>query len=319
MADTLETLDTAAIAAEIGSDLFGGGGDNGLDDDNDNFAANPPAELPPELGKTAPVAPENTLGITPAQIKSLPKSWKKEMEPLWAKADPALHDYVYNREADVMRGLQQYQEGYQTWQKLMQPYVGVFQQHPNVQPVAVMQALMNTHLQLLSAEPAKKVEIAKRILSEYGIDLSGEGQTPAVQRDPAVYEIQRELAQLKDERLKEQKRIYDEGVAAQLTIVQAFAKDPKNVHFSAVENDIFRFLQTGAATDLAAAYELACYANPAIRAKIIAEQSAPSATPSAAAKFPNLDENSTGKPRRQRAATMDDTINAIVQKHYSSH
>lgn len=322
MFDDNSEIDPKAIAAEIGADLLGGG-DSGLDDDTDNFQSDPPPEKAPDLGKTAPVSPEGQPGLTPAQIKALPKSWKKEMEPLWQKADPALHDYVYNREADVMRGLQQYQEGHQSWQKLLQPYQAVLQQHPNVQPVQLLQNLMNSHLGLLSALPAQKVEMARRILTEYGIDIAqlvGDGTTPAPTLDPRVNQIQQELESLKQERLREQKRIYDEGVAEQEKIIQKFASDPKNKYYSEVEMDIYRFIEKGVATDLAHAYELACYANPAVRAKIIAEQTSPApATPSPAEKFPNLDGETSTKGRRQRQVTMDDTINSIINKHHSTH
>lgn len=271
-------------------------------------------------------APNPLAEITPGQNsvgKPLPKSWKKDMAPLWEKADPALHEYVYSREADIMRGLQQYAQGHQQWDNLIKPFAPIFQQNPGVQPVAIMQGLMNTHLQLLnpSLDPTKKLEMAKAIMSEYGIEFGD--QQPQAQH-PRIAQLEAQMAQLSAAQAAREQAAYASGVEEQQRFVDTFAKDPKNKFFLEVQNDILRFIQTEAAQDLPTAYELACYANPAVRAKMLAEQQAAALVPNPATprkpngQFVNL-ESGEPKPARTRKGSIDDTINAVIATNYPKH
>lgn len=316
----------ANIAGEISESLFSSGkstpSDDGLGDGetvNEEVAASaPPA--PPQQEVKPPEA-----AITPGQNsvgKPLPKSWKKDVSPLWEKADPALHEYIYAREADMMRGIQQYAQGHQQWDALIKPFAPIFQQNPEVQPVQIMQGLMNTHLQLLnpSLDPQKKLEMAKAIMSEYGIEFGD--QQPHAQ-NPRVAQLEARLAQMEAQSRSSQQQAYAAGVAEQQRAVDTFVKDPKNKYFSEVQNDILRFIQSGAATDLPSAYDLACWANPAVRAKILAEQQASAPVPPPPARKPNgqfvnLDSGDP-KPARTRKGSIDDTINAVIATNYPKH
>lgn len=326
----------SGVAAEIGGELFGGdGGEN---------TAELPANNPPESAEKpaaqrfteespAEQAQATQAAEAAAAMRALPKSWKKDMEQYWKTLPPQVHDYVYAREADVMRGLQQYQEGHRQWETLLKPYGGVFQQHPDVNPVQLMQNLMNTHLQLLnpSLDAGQKLQMAQRIMASYGIKLDGQPATPA-DENSAIAALQRrldhaeQLARQAAERLTARERAeYDAGVKEYEAKIEAFATDPKNKYFAEVENDILRFVQSGAASTLEAAYELACYANPVVRAKLLAEQQAPAAqsasTPASTnrdsrGRFVNLD----GEPPQRRTArpgTIDQTIDSIIAKAYN--
>lgn len=322
------------IAAEIGGELFGGDDGNtaALPADNPPESAEKPAaqrfteESPAEQAQAAQAAE------AAAQMRALPKSWKKDMEQYWKTLPPQVHDYVYAREADVMRGLQQYQEGHKQWESLLKPYGGVFQQHPDVNPVQLMQNLMNTHLQLLnpSLDAGQKLQMAQRIMESYGIKLGNQPAAP-VDENSALAALQQRLdraeqiARSAAERLTARERAeYDAGVKEYEAKIEAFASDPKNKYFAEVGNDILRFVQSGAATTLEAAYELACYANPVVRAKLLAEQQAP-ATQSAAPASANRDSrgrfvNLEGEPPQRRTAkpgTIDQTIDSIVARAYT--
>ena len=221
-----------------------------------------------------------------------------------------------------MRGIQQYAGGYQQWDALIKPFAPIFQQNPDVQPVAIMQGLMNTHLQLLnpSLAPEKKLEMAKAIMSEYGIEFGD--QQPQAQ-NPRVAQLEQRLAQMEALAKSQQEQAYAAGVAEQQKAVDTFIKDPKNKYFPEVQNDILRFIQTGAAQDLPTAYELACYANPAVRAKMLAEQQATAPAPAPAPRkqngqFVNLD-SADPKPARTRKGSIEDTINAVIATNYPKH
>jgi len=256
----------ADVAGEIGDSLFSntpevqetpGDGENG---EVKPVAA---AETPPESKPEGEIVPGQN-----SQVKPLPKSWKKDMAPLWEKADPALHEYVYAREADMMRGIQQYSQGAQQWGNLIQPFAPLLQQHPDVNPVQLLQGLMNTHLQFLSPDVPvyQKQQMVKNLLRDYGISLDAssapaDGSQPAGP-DPALIaelnQLRKTVNDLKAGFTANQQKAYDDGVAAQLKTVEAFATDPKNEFYSEVEDNILHLLQTGAAPDLASAYELAC-------------------------------------------------------------
>jgi hypothetical protein len=87
-----------------------------------------------------------------------------------------------------------------------------------------------------------------------------------------------------------------------------------------VANDILRFIKTGVAADLASAYEMACWVNPAVRAKLAAQQARPSAPEKPAQRaangqFVHLDSDNSA-PVRTRPVSMDATIDGIVSKHF---
>jgi hypothetical protein len=314
----------ASIAGEIGADLF----------------AKTEPEAPVKVETPAPgseqrsaipsdqtAQPQNTPVAQPP-VKALPKSWKKDMEPHWAKLDPAVHEYVYAREADVMRGIQQYQSGYESWNNLLKPYESVLAQHPDVNPVQLMQGLMNSHLALLNPQtpPEQKLQMVQQILQGYGLSLPANGDPAAAQNtpNPELQTLRQQVAELTRARQLDQQRQYQSGLTEQMRVVEAFAADPANKYFPEVANDIHRFIQSGAATDLASAYELACYANPAVRAKVLADQQAaafpaPGAKPPRAVngQFRNIDSPDPAKHRIPKGS-IDDTIDSVVAKHYTN-
>jgi hypothetical protein len=320
----------AGVAADIGADLFGG---------EKAPVADPIVEEAGEarsITEQPAIVPANPA-VVPGQnsvAKPLPKSWKKDIAPLWEKADPALHEYVYAREADVMRGIQMYQNGHTQWTNLVQPFLPVLEQHPNVNPVQVMQGLMNTHLQLLDpAMPAaQKAQFAQRILKDYGIDLGAltptDGQQPANQPDPALLRelqtLRQTVSQLQNGYAADKQAASAAELDTLTRSVEAFAADPKNPYFEEVADDILRFLKTGAATDIAGAYELACYGNPSVRAKLFADQqkalngkTQPKRAPNGT--FVNVESLEPAASRTRKGATMDDTIDQIVASHYPKH
>lgn len=333
-------FDVKGAAAEIGADLFKAPVKDVLYERGTAPPATVVAETPDlqvaPVDKT-PVVDPNTpkprveVGVnseTPANptLAPLPKSWKKEMQGAWEKADPTIHAYVAEREAQVMRGIQQYGAGHNNWNALIQPFAPLLSQNPEVNPIQLIQGLMNTHLQLLNpnGDPKRKVDLINSLLNEYGIDI-GQGGTPADQRtNQEIQNLRAELAAVKHSQTQSQQKVYSDNLATNHSMVETFSKDPKNKYFDEVGHDILRFIQSGAAPDLASAYELACYANPAVRAKLLAEQPA-NQKPNNIEKprkpngqFINVDETPV-KQRAPKQGTIDNTIDNIVAKHYSAH
>ena len=346
--NSLDDIVPSDIASEIGAELFGKShsNDDVLLDNQTRLPVDPstgvisdPIDTPPVVKADTPLDDKNPLnpeprvepGVNsetpPVNLKPLPKSWKKEMAPLWEKADPALHEYVYTREADVMRGIQGYAGAANNWGTLIQPFQPLFDANPTVNPIQLMQGLVTNHLRLLNpnAPNAEKVQLVNSLLQEYGITFGQENVQPADQRIMQDLQTARnEIAELRNWRESEKQRIQQEGLSSHLSVVQQFEKDPKNKYFEEVGDHIIHLLKTGAAADLPSAYELACWANPAVRAKMLAEQQAPvnPKTPvvqprdKVNGQFVNLD-GDTPAPRKPRVGSINDTIDAVVNAAYN--
>lgn len=311
------------VAADIGKDLFAS------TVREQPAATGTVSKAPNEAAVAAAnVAAQNTpAAAAPAAptMRALPKSWKKDMEPHWAKLDPAVHDYVYNREADVMRGIQQYQSGYESWNNLVKPFESVLSQHPDVNPIQLMQGLMNSHLALLNpSTPAEaKMQMVQQLLSGYGLSLPSGAAAQPNSPSPELLQLRQQVQQLQQAQQTEAQRRYQAGLADQTKIVEAFASDPKNKYFPEVANDIHRFITSGTATDLASAYELAIWANPAIRAKVLADQQAEAATAATKPRatngqFRNIDTLDPSKHQRPKE-TMEQTIERVAREASTRH
>jgi hypothetical protein len=221
------------------------------------------------------------------------------------KLDREAQEYLVTRENDVQKGFEQYGSGHKNWQELTKPFQPVLQQYPDVNPVQLMQNLMHNHLQILQGTPEQKVNLARQLLKSYGIDLPGvDSANPA----PGNFELQslrQELSEAKQTLRSLLSTQQELSTKDSLKVVQAFAAKPENKYFAQVAPDVLRFLQTGAAETLEAAYELACYANPSVRAELMKTPSSPPAAP----KLPNVDGSKTGTPGKRTTPTnIDDTI-----------
>lgn len=328
-----DSFDVAGAAKSIGDDLFSVQKPDVLIERNEynelDQSVTPKVEATPEVKPEVkdPLQPEPRVepGVNSVVAAPLPKSWKKEMQPVWEKADPALHAYVADREAQVMRGIQQYAAGHNNWDALIKPFAPILQSNPDVNPIELMQGLMNVHLQLLNPNgtPEAKAAIVNNLLQEYGINLSGTEQAPA---DTVLMQrLQRAEQQIaeNDRRYQNwQRQQYEIGVQTHLQTVDQFAADPKNKYFEEVGNDILQLLASRPDLSLPNAYETACWANPVVRAKMLAEQQAPSSQNDRPRKpngqFINIDETPV-RTRVPKAKSMDETIDNVVASHYSKH
>lgn len=284
-------LDIGAIADSIGNDLFG---------EKSGVEESPP--------------PSSSAGSPPNDpFSALPKAWKKEKEPLWAKMDKEAREYIYSRENDVVKGFEQYSTGHKNWTELTTPFQQVISQHPDVNPVQVMQNLMKNHLALLQATPEQKKAMAQTLLKSYNIDM-GTG-TAQQALPPEVQQALGTVGQLRDELGRFKADLSARQVEDNKKIVEAFASDPANKYFEEVADDIIHLLQTGAAPALDKAYEMAIWANPAVRAKLLAEQAVDSTTSS---KKPLNVEGSGGTPPT-KPKTFEDSIEAVMVKNYGAN
>lgn len=307
---SLDGMDTAAYAAEIAGDL-GFGADSG-----EKAPVDEPADPDPAA------SPQNAAdGPSPgtAAFDAMPKAWKKEMEAHWARLDPEVRKYVNSREADVSRGIQMYQQGHSAWNRLFSPYQQIFAAHPNIDPVQLLQGVMNQHIQMAQGTPEQKRNLAAQMLKSYGLEFPT--QAPQVDpgditQHPQFQAMQKRVDQMESIWASAQNAAQQQAYTKSLSEVEAFGSDPKNPHWNDVVEDVLLLLKKGAASTLPEAYDIACLRNPAVKAKILAAGAAPAPTPKAAS-FPNINGSVTSP--RARKLSMDETINGVIAKHYSSH
>lgn len=315
--DIDENTSPADISTAISTELFPEHPERGMTTVDNNSSE---IQAPVDEGSEGEVTPVTSIPAPGYQMKPLHKAWKKEMEPVWAKSDPALQEYVYKREEDVMRGLQQYQTGHQRWNEVIQPFQHVIQQNPDVNPVELLQNLMTNHLRVLSSPKEQKVALVRDIVRGYGLDLSDfipqNGEIPAA-LPPEVGQLRQELSQVRNHLAAKQRAEYEAGVAEQTKLVNAFFADSKNKYVAEVEADILELLQKGAANSLQDAYDLACYKNPTVRVKVLADQRA-----GAVGEKPvvtNIDSSTEVKPRKGKTGSSWQTgVDEIVHKHFGN-
>lgn len=274
-----------------------------------------PEEVPPDE-----VVQEEQPVTVPPELQKL--GLRKEEAEAFAKADPAVQQAFIRRSEEMHRGFEQFRGKAQfgeAMERAIAPYAGILQQYGVGADVAV-QRLFGAEVALRNGTPEQKVQMLTQIARDYGIDL-GQAQEVAAQMpqpNPEVYELRSQLTQMQQWIAQQnQAREWQERESLNSEITK-FASDPAHTHFEEVRNEMAGLLQAGLAPDLKTAYEMAIYANPAVRARVLAEQQAKEqaqrnavasqkAKEARAAAAVNVSRKGT-LPAAKPIGTMDDTI-----------
>lgn len=303
-----EEPDIAALAAEVGDSLFAKAG-------------------PEDSGNTesAPASAPEPVFAPPDESSNLPKAWKKEMEAHWKTLPPDVRKYVYSREADVSRGIQQYHQGYTRWDAVTKPYQQLFSQDPNFDPVPVLQGLMQTHVVLSNPNVpiAQKRAFLLEAAKSYQIDMAEQAGQPAasipdISNHPDFLRMQKQLNGVTSVVQTSQQQQYAALVAQQTQAVDKFSTE--NPYFNEVAGDIHRLIRTGAAADLPTAYNMAVWSNTEIRAKLLADQQAAGGKARRVAQPVNIESSGTANVRNgKKSNSIDDTIATVLAKYTTQH
>ena len=317
-ADT--SFDTAGALESISSDLFGSEGEGGSDELELEVSAPKAAEAPAEEPKAAETPAVET---PPSPSVEPPKTWRPEAVAKWATLPPEVQQEVLKREADMFRGLEMYKADAQTGksvQQILAPYMPMLQA-AGLNPLQQVEGLMKAHHLLATGTPEQKQALFQRLAQDYGVQLQSDGEAPFV--DPSVAALQSEIAALKSQinaRSQREEAATRESLQKE---IDAFAADPAHQHFDEVATDIAGLLRSGAAKDLAEAYEKAVWANPVTRAKeqsrLTAEAEAKRVAEEAAkveAARKATSANVRSRPKAASAAaplgSIDDTLSAVL-------
>lgn len=232
-------------------------------------------ETPQEV---APVVEEKPVSVPP-ELQRL--GLKKEEAEAFQAAPEVLKNAFLRRSEDMHKGLEQFKEKAQigaAMEQVIAPFMRDIQA-VGVTPDVAIRSLLASERALRYGTPEQKIQMLSKLANDYNIPLNSvaEYQASQPQVDPQVQSLQSELQQMRGWiQQQNQQREWNErqGLNSQ---IDAFAKDPAHTHFEEVRNDMAGLLQAGMASDLKDAYEKAIYANPSVRAKVLAEQQAASA------------------------------------------
>lgn len=239
-----------------------------------NKPAAPNAAQAPAQGQQQPGAeqPQAQPGQLAAQA---PKSWSPEAKAAYGALPPHVQGAIAKREAEVdqgfrvlqnYRGLEQYQDTIDRantthadvmkraldWEKglysdpiaTVKHAIGLAAQARNLDPRAIMQALVNPNFRL--PQP----------------------QAQPQQRQQPKIDVRAEVAQ----------EFHRREINS---TVEKFLADPENKYAETVADHMSALIQSGQASDLPTAYQMACWANPEIRAVLINQNSTASSATNA--------------------------------------
>lgn len=295
-----------------------------------------------------PAGNEQTPDPKEATVE-MPKSWSKDDAETWASLPPAAKERILQRETETMQALSRAGREVSAFRNARpvldaiaphSEYLAAVGQQLGQHPANLINGVLNFERSLRTAPTNEaKIGILGQIAAEYGIDLTplagpdaarilSEHRAPAPDpRIDAILARQQEW----DRRFAEQQRAEEASAQKQMAdTVKAFETNTKEYpYFAAVKQEMSAILQTLEDGDrpanelLKEAYEKACYLNPQIREKVIADRIAAeeakrleskrtkaSAAQSAAAT--NLKSGVPSTPKR----SIDDDLASVAAKHY---
>lgn len=228
------------------------------------------------------------------QMVTPPATWSAGAKAVYATLPEVARKEIAKREADYARGIQQHSEaakGYQNMMREFQPYEAMIRAE-NGTPEGAIRDLLKTAYQLRTGTPQERGRIVATIAQQFGADLSpylgqpqqqAEGQqdlsnvqqyvqqlvSPHLQRIQA-WEQQQMTAQQRQQQQVEQETISQ--IEAFQNATEADGITPKHIYFDNVRGLMSAYFANGEAKTLDQAYEMACWANPEVRAALIAEK-----------------------------------------------
>jgi hypothetical protein len=282
-----------------------------------------PEPVAQEVIEPEPVIP---VGVPP-ELQRL--GLRKEEAEAMALAPEAVRNAFIRRSEEMHKGLETYREKAQIGERMLQslqPFMPTIQAL-GVDPGEATARLFNVEHTLRFGNQQQKLAMIHQVMSEYGINPDDaytytQNAPAAPQADPQVaqlYQYVQQLEQKQTQLLNQQQQREMETLNSEIS---RFSADKP--HFDSVRNEMAALLQAGIATDLQSAYEQAIYANPQVRAQVLAAQQAEqeekrkqesNVKAQAAKKSASVNVPRKGIMGAQRPiGSMDETIRETAQK-----
>ena len=219
-----------------------------------------------------PTAPSTTAQAqTPpaAEPKKInrPSSWKKDHWEHFdqiAQTNPALAEYINQRESEFAKGVSTYKQEWERAKPMLDavaPYLPLYQQH-GIDPAQQFAKYAEVHKSLALGTPEQKLSTFLRMAQEYQVPVQNmfvRGQDGQVyfnqqlmqqaQQQPQQRQQQPDIRKTVQELLAEE-RAHQEAAAME-------SDTQKYPHFATVKATMAGLLQAGLAQDLQSAYEAA--------------------------------------------------------------
>ncbi len=251
----------------------------------------PPAEKMEEVQKEEK-QPEQTEEAVEEKVEeeapaleaiSAPKHWPKEEQEIFNAWDANVQHQVMDRykamEGDYTKktqALAKYKKRNESLDEIYGPFRDDFQR-AGMDEVAATRQLLAAH-KYLREDPQQAL---KWLAQSYGVDLKAVNDDTAIEdeyADPQMKAMQQQIAQLQGTITNQQQQAQNmqkQEVQAMIDNFQT-AKDAdgnlKHPHFDVVQNQMSGLISSGVAKDIESAYEMAVYANPETRAKVLEEK-----------------------------------------------
>ena len=248
----------------------------------------PPAEKMEEVVKEEEQPEQTEESVEEEQAPALeaisaPKHWPKEEQEIFNAWDANVQHQVMDRykamEGDYTKktqALAKYKKRNESLDEIYGPFRDDFQR-AGMDEVAATRQLLAAH-KYLREDPQQAL---KWLAQSYGVDLKAVNDDTAIEdeyADPQMKAMQQQIAQLQGTITNQQQQAQNmqkQEVQAMIDNFQT-AKDAdgnlKHPHFDVVQNQMSGLISSGVAKDIASAYEMAVYANPETRAKVLDEK-----------------------------------------------
>lgn len=246
--------------------------DDRVRDEKGRFSKNGDAQ-PEEIAPNKAVEEQQVATATvPPELQRL--GLRKEEAEAIASNPVALQAFI-RRSEEMHRGLEQYRQHAQFAQEMGQAFAPFQQtmQQLGVTPSQAISKLMGADHALRFGSQQQKQGMLMTIARDYGIDMNFDPSQVQL-ADPAVSNMQMQLQQMQNWIQSQAKAVEEREASTLNSEISRFASDPANTYFEQVRNDMAGLLQSGIASDLKDAYERAIYANPTVRAQVLAKQQA---------------------------------------------
>ncbi len=262
--------------------------------------ADPAAPVAQDQAAVDPAKPADPAAAVDPQAQadaraaaSPPATWSAGAKAIYASLPEIARKEIAKRETDYARGIQQYAEKAKVADSFMreaQPYEAMLRAEGS-NPVAALSAFLQQAYTLRSATPQERGRLIMETAQKFGADLSpylGQqaeqpgGQTQDLSQvqalvqqlvAPHLRKIQQwENSQATAQQHQEQQM--EQEISSQITAFQSATNEdgsPKHLYFENVRPLMSAFFANGQAKDLEQAYDMACFANPEVRAALQAD------------------------------------------------
>ena len=252
-----------------------------------------PAEKMEEVQKEEEQPEETEEAVEEEQVEekeapvlealTAPKHWPKEEQEIFNTWDANVQHQVMDRykamEGDYTKKTQEiakFRKRNEALDEIYGPFRDDFQR-AGMDEVAATRQLLAAH-KYLREDPQQAL---KWLAQSYGVDLKAVNDDTAIEdeyADPQMKAMQQQIAQLQgtiNNQQQQAQNMQKQEVQAMIDNFQT-AKDAdgnlKHPHFDVVQNQMSGLISSGVAKDIESAYEMAVYANPETRAKVLDEK-----------------------------------------------